>query len=66
MYEIEEDEQTVTEPQNGVLKFISAIAQAESCIMKRIKRTNELITLVKGEQRMKCLIVILGSNFFPR
>ena len=49
MYEIEEDEQTVTEPQNGVLKFISAIAQAESCIMKRIKRTNELITLVKGE-----------------
>ena len=66
MYEIEEEEQTVTEPQNGVLKFISAIAQAESCIMKRIKRTNELITLVKGEQRMKCLIVILGSNFFPR
>ena len=37
------------ESQNGVLKFISAIAQAESCIMKRIKRTNELITLVKGE-----------------
>ena len=45
----EEDEQRVWEPQNGVLKFISAIAQAESCIMKRIKRTNELITLVKGE-----------------
>ena len=37
------------DPQNGVLKFISAIAQAESSIMKRIKRTNELITLVTGE-----------------
>ena len=48
----EPEEETVREggrePQNGVLKFISAIAQTESCIMKRIKRTNELITLVKG------------------
>ena len=34
----------------GVLKFISAIAHPESGIMKRIKRTNGLITLVKGRQ----------------
>ena len=54
------------EPQNGVLKFISAIPQCESLVMKRIKQTNEPITLVKAALAMNCLIVISVINIFPQ